>query len=126
MKYQIENFMTKSPSTVSGYQKLIYAETMMEDLKIRHLPVIQDEELIGVLSLRDIRLVNAIDKEYQQIPVREACVEDPILVQKDEDVREVAKTMLKKKIGSVLVMNKEKLVGIFTAIDALSLISKLE
>lgn len=126
MKYQIENFMTKSPSTVSGYQKLIYAETMMEDLKIRHLPVIQDEELIGVLSLRDIRLVNAIDKEYQQIPVSEACVEDPILVQKDEDVREVAKTMLKKKIGSVLVMNKEKLVGIFTAIDALSLISKLE
>ena len=126
MEYKIENFMTKSPRTVSGHQKLIFAETMMVDLKIRHLPVTMDEELMGVLSLRDIRLVQSIDKDYQQIPVSEACVEDLILVQKDEDVREVAKTMLKKKIGSVLVMNKEKLVGIFTVIDALTLISKLE
>lgn len=126
MDYKIENFMTKSPHTVSAYQKLVFAETMMEDLKIRHLPVIKDEELVGVLSLRDIRLVQAIDKEYQQIPVEEACVEDPILVQRDEDVREVSKTMIKKKIGSVMVMNKKKLVGIFTSVDALSLISKLE
>jgi len=126
MKYNIENFMTKSPKTVSAYQKLSFAETLMEDLKIRHLPVLKEEELIGILSLRDIRLVQAIDKDFQQIPVEEACVEDPIMVQKDEDVRVVAKAMLKKKIGSVLVMDKKKLVGIFTSIDALALISKLK
>ena len=50
----------------------------------------------------------------------------PFMVQKDEDVRAIRKEMLKKKIGSVMVMNKEKLVGIFTSIDALALISKLE
>ena len=51
MEYKIENFMTKSPRTVSAYQKLAYAESLMEDLKIRHLPVLKDDELIGVLSL---------------------------------------------------------------------------
>jgi len=126
MDYYIVNFMTKSPRTVSAYQKLNFAETMMEDLKIRHLPVLKDEEIIGILSLRDIRLVQGIDRDYKDLTVEEACVEDPFMVQLDEDVREVSKTMLKKKIGSVLVMNKDKLVGIFTSIDALTLISKLE
>jgi acetoin utilization protein AcuB len=126
MEYKIENFMTKSPRTVSAYQKLAFAESLMEDLKIRHLPVLKDDELIGVLSLRDIRLVQGIDSDYKKIAVEEACVEDPIMVQKDEDVRAVCKDMLKKKIGSVMVMNKEKLVGIFTSIDALALISSLK
>lgn len=126
MEYAIENFMTKSPRTVSAFQKLVFAEAMMEELKIRHLPVLRDEELIGVLSLRDIRLVQGIDPDYKQVTVEEACVEDPYLVQKDQDVRAVSKEMLKKKIGSVLVMNKDKLVGIFTSIDALTLISKLK
>ena len=126
MEYNIENFMTKSPRTVSAYQKLAFAESLMEDLKIRHLPVLKDDDLIGVLSLRDIRLVQGIDSDYKKINVEEACVEDPFMVQKDEDVRVVCKDMIKKKIGSVMVMNKEKLVGIFTSIDALALISKLK
>ena len=126
MEYNIENFMTKSPRTVSAFQKLAFAESMMKDLKIRHLPVQKNEEIVGILSLSDIRLVQGIDSDYKKITVEEACVEDPIMVQKDEDVRDVCKDMLKKKIGSVLVMNDEKLLGIFTLIDALTLISNLK
>ncbi len=125
MEYKIENYMTKNVQTVGAYQKLIFAEMIMKERKIRHLPVLKENELIGILSIRDIQLIRGIDKDYKQITVEEACVENPIKVEKTDDVRLVCKQMLKTKVGSVLVMDKKKLVGIFTAIDALRLISTL-
>ena len=126
MDYLIENYMTKGPHTVAAQEELKFAEKMMKDLKIRHLPVLKEKELIGILSLRDIRLVQGIDPDYSKVTVEEACVEDPIQVQKTDDVRKVCKAMAKDKIGSVLVMDKKKLVGIFTWIDLLNMVAKLK
>jgi acetoin utilization protein AcuB len=126
MDFTIENYMTKGPHTVGANQDLKYAEKMMKDLKIRHLPVLKEKELIGILSLRDIRLLQGIEHDYEKVLVEEACVEDPIRVQKGDDVRKVCKQMSKEKIGSVLVMDKKKLVGIFTEIDVFNFVSKLK
>ena len=126
MNFTIEKYMTKGPHTVGAGEELKYAETKMKELKIRHLPVLKEKELIGILSLRDIRLVQGIQSDYEKIKVEEACVEDPIQVQKDEDIRKVCKLMAKDKIGSVLVMDKKKLVGIFTWIDLLNMVAKLK
>ena len=126
MDFSIENYMTKGRHTVGASEELKFAEKMMKENKIRHLPVLKEKELIGILSLRDIRLIQGIDQDYAKLAVEEACVEDPIQVQKNEDVRKVCKLMSKNKIGSVLVMDKKKLVGIFTEIDALNLVSKIK
>jgi acetoin utilization protein AcuB len=126
MDYSIENYMTKGPHTVGASEDLKFAEKMMKDLKIRHLPVLKEKELIGILSLRDIRLVQGIDRDYAKMSVEDACVEDPMRFQKTEDVRKVCKAMAKDKIGSVLVMDKKKLVGIFTWIDLLNMVAKLK
>jgi len=126
MDFTIENYMTKGPHTVGADRDLKFAEKMMKELKIRHLPVLKEKELIGILSLRDIRLLQGIERDYEKVPVEEACVEDPIRVQKDDDVRKVCKEMAKEKIGSVLVMDKKKLVGIFTEIDVFNFVSKLK
>lgn len=126
MDFAIEKYMTKGPHTVGADQDLKYAEKMMKDLKIRHLPVLKEKELIGILSLRDIRLLQGIDKDYEKVLVEEACVEDPMRVQVGDDLRKICKTMAKDKIGSILVMDKKKLVGIFTWIDLLNMVSKLK
>lgn len=126
MDFSIENYMTKGPHTVGANEPLKFAEKMMKENKIRHLPVLKEKELIGILSLRDIRLIQGIDRDYAKLAVEEACVEDPIQVQKNEDVRKVCKLMAKNKIGSVIVMDKKKIVGIFTEIDALNLVSKIK
>ena len=118
--------MTRNVQTVNAYQKLYFAESIMKEKNIRHLPVLKEDKLIGILSIRDIQLIQGIGSDYKQISAEEACIENPIMVQKSEDVRKVCKKMLKEKIGSVLVLDKKKLAGIFTSIDALSLISRLE
>ena len=87
--------------------------------EIRHLPVLKGGELIGLVSLRDIRLVESIEEELENIKVEEACSSDPVVVRKDFSLSEVSKKMVASKIGSVLVMDGNKLVGIFTWIDAL-------
>jgi len=126
MNYMIENYMTKHPHTVGADQDLKYAETKMKEHSIRHLPVLKEKELIGILSLRDIRLIQGIEKDYSKLPVEEACVEDPIRVQKSDDIRKVCQEMAKDKIGSVLVMDGKKLVGIFTEIDVFNFVSKIK
>ncbi len=126
MDYMISNYMTSHPHTVGADQDLKYAESIMKKYKIRHLPVLKNKELVGILSLRDIRLIQGIDKGYEAVKVEEACIEDPIRVQHDEDIRKICKQMSKEKIGSVLVMEKKKLVGIFTWIDLLNMVAKLK
>jgi acetoin utilization protein AcuB len=126
MDFILKNYMTPSPHTIGADQELKFAENLMKDLKIRHLPVLKEKELMGILSLRDIRLLQGIQHDYEKVKVEEVCVEDPITFQVEDDIRKVAQTMSSKKIGSVVVLDHEKLVGIFTWIDALEALGKVK
>ena len=119
MQNPVENFMTPAPHTVGAEQTLHYAEQKMHEHSIRHLPVLKGGELVGLVSLRDIRLVESIDKDLESVVVDEACSSDPVMVEKGTSLSDVSRQMAENKIGSVLVMDGNKLVGIFTWIDAL-------
>ena len=54
--------------------------------------------------------------------VRDIMIENPITFPMDAPLREVAKTMVYKKIGSVVVAEQGRPVGIFTTIDALKIL----
>lgn len=122
----IQRYMTTTPLTVNSEQSLMFAKQIMLDNKIRHLPVLNGGRLVGIISERDIVFIQnfkGVDLELEK--VEGAMTEGPCTVETSAHLDEVCDMMASEKIGSVLVQDNKKLVGIFTWIDALRAMSEL-
>ena len=116
----IKKYMTKSPHTIGADQTLEFASEKMGKHRIRHLPVLKGGKLLGIISDRDIRLVEALESvDPSFLIVQDVMVTDVYAVTPDTPLKTVASKMASKKYGSAVVMEKDKVVGIFTTIDAL-------
>lgn len=116
----LRQYMTLAPKTVSFDQTLEQASDYMRKLHVRHLPVMRGGKPVGVISDRDIFLVLTFrDQEALSSKVGEAYTPDPYLASPDASLADVATQMMSHKYGSVLVMENDKLIGIFTSLDAL-------
>lgn len=116
----IKDFMTKMPHSIGVEQTLRHAHEVMLAHHIRHLPVLHGGKLVGLLSERDIGLVEALkDVDATQVKVEEAMTPVVYTVEPATSIGEVVRHMALHKQGSALVMEGPKVVGIFTAIDAL-------
>jgi acetoin utilization protein AcuB len=117
----IESIMTPSPLAVEKEVSVQQAQRLMMEHKIRHLPVVEQERAIGILSDRDIALallVNHGMETANTLKVGDICTLEAFSVKVSDSLDDVAFTMAEKQIGSALVIDGEKLVGIFTATDA--------
>jgi acetoin utilization protein AcuB len=122
----IRKYMTNVPHTIGADQTLAKAEKMMSEYKIRHLPVLQAGNLVGILSERDLRLVESFrDVDPEKVKVDEAFTPDPYVTTPDANLEEVCAQMVLHRYGCVLVCDNKKLVGIFTWIDALKAFDNL-
>ncbi|HEX7673116.1 MAG TPA: CBS domain-containing protein [Bdellovibrio sp.] len=122
----IEKYMTTTPRTISADISLAKAEKVMNELQVRHLPVLEGGRLVGILSDRDIKLVESFkDVNPEKVAVREAFTEEPYTVSPKASLSEVCSEMAAHKYGSVLVTDNHKLVGIFTWVDALDAMREL-
>ncbi len=122
----IEKFMTTAPITIGDDQTLAHAKKVMKDLDIRHLPVLKEGKVVGIITERDISFLESfqgVDLNKERID--QAMTEDPIMVQADALLDGVCSEMAEKKIGSVLIQDNHKLVGIFTWVDALKAMDTL-
>lgn len=119
-------YMTTTPHSIGGDQTLATAQGMMKQHGIRHLPVMNGGQLSGILSDRDLKMaMGLIGVNADETKVAEIALEDPYLVHPDSKLNEVIKTMAEKRIGSALVVDNHKLVGIFTTTDALRAFDEL-
>ena len=123
----VRDFMTKSPRTIGVDQTLEKARRMMIDSRIRHLPVLKAGQLVGVLSDRDIEMVESFkDVDATQVTIEEAYTPEPYSVEPETPLTEVCREMMSRKYGSALVVDKKnRLVGIFTWIDALRALTQI-
>ena len=127
----VERFMTHSPiTTVSPTERLDLSRLLMRFGQFRHLPVIKDEKLVGIISDRD--LLSAFDSSLStkskatqlihdgQITVAEIMTTKPRTVKPDAEAARAATLLVKWKIGALPVMRGSKLVGIITERDFMS------
>lgn len=115
----IQKYMTTSPHTIGEDQPMALAHKMMREHHIRHLPVLREAKIVGLVSDRDLNLVEALkDVDPHKVLVSEAMNQDPYVVSPDALLDEVVSTMAEKKYGSAVVTQHNKVVGIFTTVDA--------
>ena len=118
---QVNKYMTRKPSFTYKDEKVLTAKKMMYQLGCTHLPVMEAGTVVGVISERDILYLFQIESEdIENLTVEEAMTEDFYAVDLDDDITVVSKYMVENRIGSAIILNKDKsLAGIYTYTDAL-------
>jgi acetoin utilization protein AcuB len=118
----VEEFTTPDPVTANEDMSIDELRLLMDEHGIRHLPVMRDDTVVGVISDRDIRLVSGLSlAEKHQVRASDIMAPDPLTVSASARLDEVAFAMSEKKVGSAIVLDADgKLLGIFTATDALN------
>jgi CBS domain-containing protein len=121
--------MAQNPATLDRNETLDIPDTVMNLGRIRHMPVVEDGKVVGILSQRDLfrsalivalgfgrKTTNALIKT---IRVKEVMTEPAITIAPEAAVSDAARLMIEKKIGCLPVVQNEKLVGLITETDIL-------
>lgn len=121
---QIQKFMTPMPHTIGKDIPIKTALNMMREHRIRHLPVQEGGKLVGMLTDRDVKLAASF-KDAQELKVEDVMTPDPFTVSPEVTLDYVVLEMAEHKFGSaVIAQGNGKIVGIFTAVDALRVLGE--
>jgi CBS domain-containing membrane protein len=125
----VEQIMAKNPATLDRNDTLDLADDVMSVGRIRHMPVIEEGNVVGIISQRDLfrsALVKALGFGSKTqtvisrtIKVKEIMTNHVITISPDASVKEAARVMIERKIGCLPVVEDEKLVGLVTETDIL-------
>ena len=130
----VSQFMTVNPITVGLNSSVMDVVGLLSTAGVRHIPVVEDGRLIGIVSDRDIR---SIAGDYLQMPaeqttkrlprVADFCETDVLTVSPDDDIIDVIDLMLSHTIGALPVVQQwdQKLVGMVSYVDVLREIRKI-
>lgn len=119
-KPTIAEYMTPAPHSIAVERTLADAHALMRQFKIRHLPVLDGGALVGMVTERDLALLETVrGVKASEVQVEEAMCPDPYVVSPAAPLQEVAITMWRRKYGSAVVMDGKEVAGVFTTIDAL-------
>lgn len=119
------NVITASPDTT-----LADALKLTRGNRIRHLPVVENGRLVGLVTDRDLRLalppVWASDTDHAQLrdafhtkTVKEVMVTEIITTSPDSPIEDAARKLYEHRIGCLPIMNGDELIGIITETDLL-------
>lgn len=126
MNDSIRSYMTSSVQIIGIRRTLEEARELMEEQNFRHLPVMEGGKCVGMVSQRDLQLLDTVpDVDPKSMSVEEAMSQDVLTVDPDQPLASVAGQMARRKCGSAVVMRDGEVVGIFTTIDALNALEKL-
>jgi acetoin utilization protein AcuB len=115
----IGRYMTTNPKTIERTASLADAHQLMRANNLRHLPVVDGGRLVGIVSERDLHLLETIAEfPLESVPVDEAATERPFIATSDMALDDVVEIMADHKYGSVIVMGHDGIEGIFTLVDA--------
>ena len=118
--------MSTTPRYLTPRDSLAHAFALMKELEIRHLPVCEGDLAVGVVSDGDLfRATSLRDVDSEKITAADVMSPHPYAVSPEAPLDEVVTEMAAKKIGSAVVVDNHKVVGIFTATDALGAFAEL-
>jgi|GEM_PF-877358 len=122
----IDEFMTRSPYCIDAGQRISDAYRLMREKNCRHLPVLKDGKIVGIVSERGLyRLATLIDLDRATNPVSDA-MDPAYAVLPGTPLLQVAAEMAGRKTGAAVVAKEGRVLGIFTTNDALDALVLLD
>lgn len=138
MKHQlpITKIMTKDVITLDCNDNLETAEILFKRNNIRHIPVVKNKSIIGMLSYTDLLRISFADatdeyddvetEVYNMFTIEQVMAKNVISVQSSATIKEVAKLLGKKEFHALPVIDQDKLIGIVTSTNLINyLVEKL-
>ena len=133
---RVKELMTKKVFTVTPEDKVDKVFILINFEAIRHIPVVEDGEVAGILSDRDLKKILGPKKQkvvtedgttvmIRARKVRTLMSRNVTIIGPDEKASDAAAIMAKRKIGCLPVVKNKKLVGIITSTDILRAFVKL-
>ena len=126
----VSDIMTTHPHTLDIGDSLELARAKFEKQKIRHLPVVQGDKLLGILSLTDILRLsfgtkfgpNQYDADeaiFEMLSIDQVMKHKPRTVSPTNTLREVGEILSKEEFHALPVVDGDRLVGIVTTTDVI-------
>lgn len=123
---RVADYMSAGAYSIRPEDSLATAAELMQRHDIRHLPVMSDHELVGVISQRDLQVLRQAGAlEGESSPVGDFMWQDVYTVTPNTSIAHVAQDLLDRKIGSAVVVERGEVVGMFTLVDALRALADL-
>ena len=124
----VKNWMSKNVVKIDVDTSMQIATSLMKEHRIRMLPVVKKDKLVGVITDRDLKRASASDATsldvhellylLMKIKIKDIMTKNPIAVPLDWTVEETAELLLRNKISGAPVVNeKGAVVGVITQTD---------
>ena len=129
-KVPVSEIMSKDLITLSSEQSLYEASKLFSRHNVRHIPVVENERLVGMVSHTDLLRISfsGLDESddsivpviYEMYSVPEIMTRVPVFVESNTTIKEVTETLSRQSFHSLPVLDKGKLVGIVTTTDLIN------
>ncbi len=135
-RLRVADWMTTPVKTIQKNTPVLDAYNTISDWEIRHVPVLEGEQLVGIVTLTDFQAVHATrisggrtggeHTPLAMLTVGQITTSPPLTVTPDTAIAAAAKLMLEGKIRGLPVVDRDgRLIGIITESDLLRLLSRL-
>lgn len=126
----VRDWMNTDPIVVGPATEVREARHLLHEYGIRHLPVVDDGRLVGIISDRDVRVddrsLNKLaalerlgDNAGEGKPVEAVMSTEPHVIDGDQPVAAAARLMLSRRVSALPVVDDGALVGIITTTDCM-------
>ena len=121
----VRDSMSREIVTLSPDETAATALALCRERRIRHLPVLMEGRLVGIVSDRDLRSSTpalgdpARAAALQEILVQDVMAHEVVSVLPDDPIEQAANIMREARIGCLPVLDGDELVGIVTASDVM-------
>ncbi|HET9906977.1 MAG TPA: CBS domain-containing protein [Anaerolineales bacterium] len=123
----VRKWMTGRLMTITPQTTLPEAQRIMFDCKLRRLPVMEKDKLVGIVTLGDLREAKASDATslsiyeinylIDRLTAKDIMTPNPITIAPDATIAEAARLMFEHKVGGLPVVDNGRLIGIITETD---------
>jgi acetoin utilization protein AcuB len=131
-RIRVADWMTETVLAVETFDSIAVARQLMAKHRVNQLPVLENDNLVGIVTDRDIRdayptsmmidRTEAIDRFAEKITVEEVMTHDVFIVRPETALATAVSLLRRHRIGSLPVMKDKKLIGIITRSDILDFV----
>ncbi|OFW10901.1 MAG: hypothetical protein A3G20_07065 [Acidobacteria bacterium RIFCSPLOWO2_12_FULL_59_11] len=131
----VRDYMTSHPETLDVNNTLLDAVLLLRRTSMRHIPILEDNRLVGILTDRDVaRFAPSMflplspqeyNRVFEETIIDKVMTRDPLSTNPDAPLGEAVHLLHQNRLGCLPVIEEGRLVGIITTTDLLRALNDL-